>query len=392
MIYQRKISKSLREHLSLRQITVITGMRRTGKTTLVKQILSEVNSENKLYIDFERFDERELFMEKNYENIIYALSQRGLDFSQKVWLALDEIQNVPNLDSVIKYLYDKYNIKFILTGSCSFYLKNRVTESLAGRKKIFELFTLDFGEFLTFKEVPFQSGDWKKLNFNASEYERLKMYYDEFVEYGGFPEVVLTKNVFEKRDLVQDILSSYINVDVRTLSDFRDIHNLERLIKLLGTRAGSRIDYSKLAILSGISRPTLYNYLNFLEKTYIIWQMPVLTHNPDREIVKANKLFFHDNGILNALSPVSEGVKFENTVFNQLKHWGELRYYSLKNGREIDFILNGEIAFEAKVSPTVIDLKTLAHIAENLQINQYRLIGKHPTPNFSNFIWAGEIR
>ena len=138
MIYQRKISKSLREHLSLRQITVITGMRRTGKTTLVKQILSEVNSENKLYIDFERFDERELFMEKNYENIIYALSQRGLDFSQKVWLALDEIQNVPNLDSVIKYLYDKYNIKFILTGSCSFYLKNRVTESLAGRKKIFE--------------------------------------------------------------------------------------------------------------------------------------------------------------------------------------------------------------------------------------------------------------
>jgi len=392
MIYQRKISKSLREHLSLRQITVITGMRRTGKTTLVKQILSEVNSENKLYIDFERFDERELFMEKNYENIIYALSQRGLDFSQKVWLALDEIQNVPNLDSVIKYLYDKYNIKFILTGSCSFYLKNRVTESLAGRKKIFELFTLDFGEFFTFKEVPFQSGDWKKLNFNASEYERLKMYYDEFVEYGGFPEVVLTKNVFEKRDLVQDILSSYINVDVRTLSDFRDIHNLERLIKLLGTRAGSRIDYSKLAILSGISRPTLYNYLNFLEKTYIIWQMPVLTHNPDREIVKANKLFFHDNGILNALSPVSEGVKFENTVFNQLKHWGELRYYSLKNGREIDFILNGEIAFEAKVSPTAIDLKTLAHIAENLQINQYRLIGKHPTPNFSNFIWAGEIR
>ncbi|HPB00466.1 MAG TPA: ATP-binding protein [Candidatus Marinimicrobia bacterium] len=392
MIYQRKISKSLREHLSLRQITVITGMRRTGKTTLVKQILSEVNSENKLYIDFERFDERELFMEKNYENIIYALSQRGLDFSQKVWLALDEIQNVPNLDSVIKYLYDKYNIKFILTGSCSFYLKNRVTESLAGRKKIFELFTLDFGEFLTFKEVPFQSGDWKKLNFNASEYERLKMYYDEFVEYGGFPEVVLTKNVFEKRDLVQDILSSYINVDVRTLSDFRDIHNLERLIKLLGTRAGSRIDYSKLAILSGISRPTLYNYLNFLEKTYIIWQMPVLTHNPDREIVKANKLFFHDNGILNALSAVSEGVKFENTVFNQLKHWGELRYYSLKNGREIDFILNGEIAFEAKVSPTAIDLKTLAHIAENLQINQYRLIGKHPTPNFSNFIWAGEIR
>ncbi|MFQ5447017.1 MAG: AAA family ATPase, partial [Saprospiraceae bacterium] len=146
MFYPRNILPALEEHLGKKQITVLTGMRRTGKTTLLKKLMEVSGIRQKVFFDLERIDNREFFSEKNYETIIYALTQRGIDFSEKVLIAIDEIQLVPNLPSVVKYLYDTYDIKFILTGSSSYYLKNRFQESLAGRKKIFEIYPLNFNE------------------------------------------------------------------------------------------------------------------------------------------------------------------------------------------------------------------------------------------------------
>jgi len=88
MFIERQIYPSLKSHLTKKQITVITGMRRTGKTTLAKQLLSEVKSSNKAYFDLERFDIRELFAEKNFDNIVKSLTDRGLDFSKKVNLVI----------------------------------------------------------------------------------------------------------------------------------------------------------------------------------------------------------------------------------------------------------------------------------------------------------------
>ena len=144
MTYPRTIFSALERHLSARQVTVLTGMRRTGKTTLVKALLDAVTSPNKIYIDLERADNRMLFSEQNYDNIVLALESRGLSFKKRAYLALDEIQLLPEIVSVIKYLYDNYPIKFIVTGSSSYYLKGQFTESLAGWKKLFELATLSF--------------------------------------------------------------------------------------------------------------------------------------------------------------------------------------------------------------------------------------------------------
>ena len=392
VFFERKIHAALKEHLGKKQITVITGMRRTGKTTLAKHLLSETPSENKLYIDLERVDNREIFLEKNYENTIHYLHERGLDFSRKCFIAIDEIQKVPEVASVLKYLYDNYDIKFIITGSSSYYLKDLFSESLAGRKKIFELFPLNFGEFLTFKKIQFASEDFSKKKFSKAEFERLKSYYKEFIEFGGFPEVVLAQNKTDKKDLLSDILSSYVNIDIKSLADFRDSKNVYNLIKLLSGRVGTRLDYSKISILSGISRPTVMNYIDFFEKTYLIKRIPVLTKRPDKEIVKAQKLYFCDNGITSLLFEQSSGTKFENTVFNQLRHKGELRYYALKSGKEIDFILNERIAFEVKESPIPQDLKSLSNLAKLAGIKEFRLIGKNQVPKFDNYIWAGSIK
>ncbi|MFH1454582.1 MAG: ATP-binding protein [Armatimonadota bacterium] len=390
-MYPRKLCLLLKKHISKKQISVITGMRRTGKTTILKQLLSDIPSENKIYIDLERIDNRELFSEKNYDAVIYTLRQRGLDIKKKAYIALDEIQLMHNLPSVLKYLYDNYDIKFLVTGSSSYYLKNLFTESLAGRKKIFELYSLDFGEFLTFKEVSYVSENFLDKKFNPYEYERLKKYYEEYIEYGGFPEVVLSDAPEDKKDLLLDIINSYIDIDVKTLADFRNQDNLYKLIKMLAGRSCTRLDYSKLSKLVGISRPTVHTYVDFFEKTYLISRLSVLANNPDREIVKAQKIYFCDNGIMNVLFDTSSGVKFENAIFTQLYQRGSLSYYSLKTGREIDFILNKDMALEAKESPISSDLESLNKISSQAGVKNFRLIGRRQVPNFDNYIWGGEI-
>lgn len=392
MYLQRKIHSLLKDHLTKRQISVVTGMRRTGKTTLVKQILSEIDSENKIYLDLERIDNRELFSEKNYDSIVYVLKQRGLDFNKRVYIVLDEIQLVKNTPSVLKYLYDNYNIKFIITGSSSYYIKNLFTESLAGRKKVFELFPLDFGEFLTFKNIHYIEEDFLHTHFNPAEYERLKKYYEEFLEYGGFPEVVLTEKIEEKGDLLTDIVSSYVNIDIKTLADFRDQKHIYDLMKMLAARICTKIDYSKLSRLIGISRNTVQNYVDFFEKTYLIKKISVFTKNPDREIVKAQKVYFNDNGLVRIMAQVHSGAMFENAIFTQLRHKAHLQYYSLKTGREIDFVLEGKVGLEIKESPTETDVRDLSVLSKVAGIKKYFLVGRHNVPRFNKYIWGGDIK
>ena len=391
-MYFRKIYPLLKEHLKQRQITVLTGMRRTGKTTLIKELLNSIKSGNKLYLDLERLDNRDIFNQRNYEAILNSLKQYGINAGQQAFIALDEIQLVPGLPSAIKYLYDHYPIKFIVTGSSSYYLKNFFTESLAGRKKVFELSTLDFSEFLTFKNVPHADETFAGKKFNLAEFNRLESYYEEYVNYGGFPEVALADNVKTKKDLLYDIFDSYVKIDVKTLADFRDLANLEKLLKLLAVRVGTKLDYAKLSRLTGISRSTVVSYIDFLEKTYMIFRLPVYSKSPDREIVKASKLYFCDNGLLGILADISGGSKFENAVFNQLRAHGALKYYSLKTGKEIDFIINGRVAVEVKESPLADDLKSLRDLAVMAKIKESRLIGRYQIPNFDDYIWAGEIR
>lgn len=393
MFLPRKIYQEVKSHLPKKQVTVITGMRRSGKTTIVRQLLSEIESPNKAYLDLEKADLREVFKEKNYDNILLELTQKfSLNLKEKIFIAIDEIQLAPELPSVIKYLYDNKNIKFIVTGSSSYYMKNLFTESLAGRKKIFELYPLDFGEFLDFNKIYHKDGNLGEVKFSKFEYENFKKFYDEYIEFGGFPEVVLSPDINQKKDLLNDIISSYISFDVKSLSDFKKKEDFYSIIKMLAGRTGTRIDYAKLSKVAGISAVTLRNYLSFFEDTYLISRVPVFTKNADIEIVKAKKLYFIDNGLVNILSDISSGSKFENAVFNQLRPLGDIKYYSMKDGREIDFILDEKIALEAKETPTDSDLNNLKKLAENLSIAKYSLIGRNNSPKFDAYIWGGSIR
>lgn len=372
---------------------MITGMRRVGKTTSLYWLLEKVNSKNKIYLDLERLDQRAVFQEDNYDLVINFLRNRGLDPSQPMTVALDEIQYVPNLPSVVKYLSDHYQIKFLLTGSSSFYLKNYFTESLAGRKVVFEMYPLTFGEFLDFRGVTYQMrGQFDQMRFDPYEFERLKEYYEDYLLYGGLPDVVLEKRPAARKDILNDIFSSYINIDVRTLADFQKMGELQKLLHVLALRIGNKVDVTKLASVVGVSRPTLLQYLEFLEKTYIISRLPAYAGG-DKPASLAKKLYFCDNGIAGILAQVSEGALFENAIHNQLRRFGDLAYLAKGSEYEIDFVLQktAPIAFEVKYHPTSSDYDKLSRIAEKHHIQQKWIIGKYATPGWQDFIWGGLI-
>lgn len=389
------------------RVIVLTGQRRVGKTTALRWLLSQAPTNNKLYLDLERLDQRAVFSESNYDLVLEFLRNRGLDLTQPAIVALDEIQYAPNLPSIVKYLYDGGGVpggegapgqlKFLLTGSSSYYLKNLFSESLAGRKVVFEMFPLSFGEFLTFKQTPYRPrSSFAERRFDSYEFARLKGHYEEFLLYGGLPEVVLTPTPEIKMEMLRDVLSSYITFDVRALADFQKIGELQQLLRVLAARIGNKLDNTKLATIIGLSRPTLLQYLEFLEKTYIICRVPAYTANPDRAVAVGKKVYFYDNGLANTLARIGEGALFENAIFNQLRPYGTLCYLGRGSDYEVDFILQGEpgtppTAFEVKTHPTQTDKHKLLRIAAAHGMGEAYLIGRFPTPGFDDFLWGGHL-
>jgi predicted AAA+ superfamily ATPase len=390
---ERTIYSALEAHLGRKQVTVITGMRRVGKSTALRHLLSKVDHSNVLYLDFERIENRILFNQNSYNDIERGLVALGLSLDKPAVLALDEIQLVPNSPSVIKSLYDTYGIKFLVTGSSSFYLRNHFAESLAGRKQIFEMTTLDFEEFVRFKNEDTAMLQTRRMQpFLFTFYDKWKGYYEEYLRFGGFPEVVLADDEAAKTDYLKDVLNAYIDLDVRLLSDFNVSDTLYKLIAMLSTRVGSRLDYAKLSSLVGLNRHKIKDYLHLLEYTYFIQTTTPFTSGLDKELSKQPKLYFADTGLLQVIGQVSGGQVFENAIANQLARLGKVQYYQRTTGTEIDFVLNRQTAIEVKETCIPHDLMTVNERANSINLSDSWLVGRlQPASGFDQFVWGGSI-
>ncbi|MBP9690721.1 ATP-binding protein [Candidatus Woesebacteria bacterium] len=394
----RDIWKSLIKELDKDEVLVLTGARQVGKTTTLHWLLSQIPSKNKYYFDFENIANRNLFDVQDYDSLIREFQNLNLDISQKMYIGIDEIQLLPKLPSVIKYLYDHYKIKFLITGSSSYYLKNLFSESMAGRKTVYELYPLSFGEFLRFKKEPYLLPEFQyDRTFSEFSYQKLKHFYDEYIEFGALPKVVLTDNFADKKKQLEMIFSSYINLDVQSLSDFKSIKDFARLIQLLASRIGNKLNITQLSKVLGISRQTVDSYVSFMEQTYLIRLIRPLSRSADVRLRVAPKLYFVDTGIANINYDLSGGAKYENAVCHQLFLYADshvfgrkLAYYA-DDYSEIDFILNDTQAFEVKETPIATDRNQLTRNAKKLGIFQFRLIGKEKPAMFDDFIWGGVI-
>lgn len=374
---KRKLYDNIIDRLNVPEAIVITGMRRVGKTTLLKQVYDTLNTGNKIFLDLENPINQKYFNEENYEAIRYTLETLGINLSEKAYVFLDEIQFVGSIPSAVKYLMDHYRIKFFLTGSSSFYLKNLFSESLAGRKIIYELYPLDFEEFLLLKKSKL------KIPHSVSQsiYQTIIPLYREYVEFGGFPAVVTKKSLEEKRESLNEIFTTYYNKEVLTIGGFKNNQIVRDLMLLLISRTGSKVDVQKLSAELGITRVTLNEYLAFLEGTYFISLVAPYSTSRDTEIRGAKKAYLCDSGLANILGNIPFGSIFENAIHHQLRTKGKVKYYQRKNGVEIDFILNGKLAWEVKTKADKHDISKLNRLVKELGLNQGKAVSFEYTDN-----------
>lgn len=376
MIRPREIYEKIRPYFDSPEAIIVTGMRRTGKTTLLHLVFDQIKSKNKLFLDLENPLNRKYFEETNYDRIKVSLEFLGIDFTGRPFIFLDEIQMVKNLPSVLKYFIDHYHVKFFLTGSASFYLKNLFTESLAGRKYIFELFPLSFREFLLFKESALRIPE-TAIDITRPIYEAIRPLYDEYILFGGFPGVVLKSSAEEKRKALEEIFSSFFQLEILQLGDFRRNDVIRDLMLLLIQRLGSRLDIQRISKELGISRPTLSEYISFLEGTYFIKRIRPFSSGKDTEIRKMPKVYVCDTGLANHLARLDPDSLFENSIFQNLGLKGELNYYQKKGGTEIDFIVDKSQAYEVKVSPQESDVRRLRSMAMDLKLEGFKIVSKN---------------
>lgn len=394
MLYKRKLFEELIQRINDKEIIVVTGMRRVGKTTLFRMIFDLIEDKNKAFFDMENPLDQKIFEEEDYNNIWANLKPFGIDDKNRAFIFIDEIQAKPDIVKVVKYLYDHYNVKFFLTGSSSFYLKNLFPESLSGRKIIFELYPLDFEEFLIFKNYKkefYKSFKEKNKNKNKIDYQKIKKLYEEYIEFGGFPKIVLENSNEKKKELILDIFKSYFEKDVQGLADFKEINKFRDLLLLLLKRIGTKLDISKLASELGVSRETIYSYISFLEKTYFISLISPFTKSIDREVSGTKKIYICDNGIAKYIGKCEDGNILENAIFNTLKNYGQLKYYEKRSGGEIDFIMfEKNIAFEIKTKGDEKDYLKLKRMASTLKIKEFYVISKEFVDK-NGFIVASDI-
>ena len=378
---KRFIFHTIKKYIDHKNALIITGMRQVGKTTLMKQIYDEVDAP-KLWFDFDNPLDMLQFEEIDYNRIFHNLEKSLNSSGKRIFVFIDEIQNLPEITKIIKYHIDHFNTKYIVTGSSNYYLKNLFPESLSGRKFLFVLPPLSFNEYLYFhNKLEFE--EVVKSNFlsviekqNRFEFEKRSTDYENYVEFGGFPEVVLTQDTDTKKAVLKNIFASFFEKDIKILTDIKDIRELRDLILLLVSRTGNILDITKLSGELEINRVKLYSYIEFLQGVFFLQLLSKFTKSIDKSVAGGKKVYFADTGILNIIGKVTEGQLFENAIANQLKEYGDLTFYNQRNTAEIDFILNKEIAFEVKINVTEKDLKRTTYLAEKIGIKESYLISR----------------
>jgi predicted AAA+ superfamily ATPase len=377
---KRLIFDQIKPYFEHKNAIVITGLRQVGKTTLLRQIYDYLISKPKLWFDLDNPLDQKIWEEEDYEGIYKRLVlQTGSQ--ERLFIFLDEIQNIPDITKIVKYFIDHFGVKFFITGSSSFYLKNLFPESLSGRKFLYELYPLNFLEYLYFKdELTFQIAQGKLEDLISNDYmqaARRLPFYEEYLQFGGFPEVVTSSGEESKKLILKNIFGSFFEKDLRILSDYQDIRQLRDLILLLVPRVGSMLDISKIAGELGIERQKIYKYLDFLQGIFFIRLLPKFSRSIDRAVAGGKKVYFCDTGILNSIGAVNSGQLLENAVVNQLSNYGQCSFYNKRNTSEIDIILDKRIAMEIKQNTDLTSVSKLQKLAQELGIPKSFVVSKN---------------
>lgn len=392
----RALYFDLLNHVPEKECTILIGARQTGKSTLLKQLQDALlkNGETVVLLNLERKD---ILLELNQspENIFRYFPAKG----KRNYLLVDEVQYLQDPTNFLKLLYDEYapKLKIIATGSSAFYIDRQFKDSLAGRKKIFELPTLDFKEFLLFKNQETLLAEYQSLikgTIQKSTREpQLWTALDEYINYGGYPAIVLEPKINHKIERLQEIRDSFVKRDILE-AGIADETKFFKLMILLASQIGNLVNTNELANTLKITHPAAENYLYILRKCFHIEMVKPFFSNVRKELVKMPKVYFNDLGLRNVLvnyfSPIEQradkGALLENYVYRSLSdrlNRDQIKFWRTADGNEVDFVLEENNkqgkAIEVKFSEAEANTKKYKKFTE--------LYPNYPVQFFS---WRGE--
>lgn len=298
---RRILEKSIINHLFKGKAIIIYGARQVGKTTITKSII-EKSGEKTLWLYCDEFDTRELLTNTN------SVKLRNLSKGYKI-VVLDEAQRVEDIGLTIKIFTDTLpDVQIIATGSASFELAAKISEPLTGRKYEFHIYPLSF------KEMAEQNGLLQERRM-----------IEHRIIFGYYPEIVSKQE--EEEELLSMLSSSYLYKDILTIDKINKPELIEKLVKALALQTGNEVSYNELSSLLGADKNTIEKYINILEKAFVIFRLNAFSGNVRSEIKKSRKIYFYDNGILNAIlsnyNDISgrndKGALWENFIVSERK-------------------------------------------------------------------------
>jgi len=351
MLIKRTILDALKKHLDRPEITIITGARQVGKTTLMKALQAHLHETGKPSLYFNLDFESDFRYLDSQESFLRKLSlEAGNEFT---WVFIDEIQRKKNAGLFLKGLYDmQLPFKFIVSGSGSLELKENIHESLTGRKRLFELMPVTFTEFINYK-TDYRYED-RLLEFFNTELDKTEIYLNEYLAWGGYPGIMTEHRGEDKNQLMNEIFSSYIQKDLSYLLNLDRPDAFVKLIEWLSHSVGTSINYSRISNDIGLSLPVVKKYLWYAEQTFIIKLITPFFRSRRKEIVRAPAAYFCDTGMLNFAAgrygifpkTLGSGTGFENFIFTllyekamQSSHF--VNYWRTADMAEVDFVITG---------------------------------------------------
>lgn len=334
-VFHRKlIIEKLYSLVNTKDIVIITGLRRIGKTTAMKLLIDHLLNEKEISADKIFYISLDDYLLANISIIEIVEEYRKihkLKFEEKVFLFLDEITYKKDYEQQLKNLYDSQNVKIFASSSQASVLKSRKS-LITGRARIIEVLPLDFEEYLQFKKIKLT-----KKDSHLSE-----RFFEDFLFTGGIPEYVLRGDIEYLKEVVDDIILK----DVAAQHNIKDIMLLKDFFLLLMERCGKVFSINKMANILKVSPDTIKRYMDYFQQSYLIYLLPRYGKTNER-LLSAKKIYSADIGIRNIFTGFRDkGSLFENYVYLKLKSRNPSYIY--KDGNEIDFITEDKILVEVK--------------------------------------------
>jgi len=349
---RRKIFEALHHHLKKDEATLLIGARQTGKSTLLRQLESACGEEKipSVYINLEN------------KNLLAELDANPLNLlsfssnpSEKTIFFLDEIQYLSDPTHFIKLLYDEHRtqVKLVASGSSAFYLDQKFKDSLVGRKRIFRLNTCDFEETLMLQGKDDLREEIQKIKktitYKSVKSEFLKIEFEKYLIYGGYPAVILEPSDKEKREVLKDIRDSFVKRDILEAGIKNELV-FYQLFRILAEQTGQLVNLNELSNTLKVRAETIQNYLRVMQTCFHIETIRPFYSNIRKELTKMPKVYFLDSGLRNILlnnfhpiqTRIDRGELWENAVFRGLADRfdpEELRFWRTADGKEVDFVL-----------------------------------------------------